>query len=278
VCFAVNNQVGYSVKVQKFFAKHPVFTYDKFTNFLTVEGERKHRSTESFLNYHIRSGNIIRIRRGLFATIPIGSDRNTHSVDPYLIAGRITIDAVLAYHTALEFHGKAYSIHRIFRFFTDQIVRPFSFNNNKFCGMKHPKALRDEQREDFGILEMERMGLPVRVVSFERLLVDLFDRLDLAGGWEETWRSMESIEYFNFDKVVEYALLLDNSTTIAKVGFFLEQHRETLMVKDDILNLLKSHCSRQPHYLKRGIPGKLITAWNLVVPDKLLVHNWEEPA
>ncbi len=32
-------------------------------------------------------------------------------VDPYLVAAKMTEDAVLAYHTALEFHGRAYSVH-----------------------------------------------------------------------------------------------------------------------------------------------------------------------
>ena len=35
----------------------------------------------------------------------------------------------------------------------------------------------------------------------------------------------ESVEFFNLDRVVEYALLLKNATTVARVGFFLEQHR-----------------------------------------------------
>ena len=33
------------------------------------------------------------------------------TVDPYLVAAKMTEDAVLAYHTALEFHGRAYSVH-----------------------------------------------------------------------------------------------------------------------------------------------------------------------
>ena len=38
------------------------------------------------------------------------------------------------------------------------------------------------------------------------------------------------VEYYHLDKVVEYVELLDNATTAAKVGFFLDQHREQLMV------------------------------------------------
>lgn len=35
----------------------------------------------------------------------------SYAVDPYLVAGKMTADSTLAYHTALEFHGKAHSMH-----------------------------------------------------------------------------------------------------------------------------------------------------------------------
>lgn len=46
------------------------------------------------------------------------------------------------------------------------------------------------------------------------------------------WRSLESVEFFDLDHVIEYTLLLNNATTTAKVGFYLQQHRETLMVEE----------------------------------------------
>ena len=46
--------------------------------------------------------------------------------------------------------------------------------------------------------------------------------------------------------------LLGNATTAAKVGFFLEQHREPLMVEERHLKQLNQMRSRQPHYLDRG--------------------------
>jgi predicted transcriptional regulator of viral defense system len=71
--------------------------------------------------------------------------------------------------------------------------------------------------------------MELRIASLERTLVDALDRPDLSGSREEIWRSLESVEFFNLDKVVEYGLLLGNATTGAKVGFFLEQHRKPLM-------------------------------------------------
>ncbi|OGA43455.1 MAG: hypothetical protein A3G24_12650 [Betaproteobacteria bacterium RIFCSPLOWO2_12_FULL_62_13] len=65
----------------------------------------------------------------------------------------------------------------------------------------------------------------MRATTLERTLVDVFARPDLAGGWEEIWRSLETVEFFDLDVVVQYVLLLENATTAAKVGFFLEQHQ-----------------------------------------------------
>ena len=108
--------------------------------------------------------------------------------------------------------------------------------------------------------------------------MDVLDRPDLGGEWEEIWRSLESVEFFDLDKVVEYALLLSNSTTVAKVGFFLEQHREALMVSEEHLRSLGRHRPRQPHYLEltRKRSGRLVTTWNLVVPNELLERSWSE--
>jgi hypothetical protein len=82
--------------------------------------------------------------------------------------------------------------------------------------------------------------------------VDVLDRPDLSGNWEEIWRSLKSIEFFDLDQVITYALLLGNATTAAKVGFFLDQHKEVLMVEDVHLEPLRRQRPRHPHYFVHG--------------------------
>ena len=82
--------------------------------------------------------------------------------------------------------------------------------------------------------------------------MDVLDRPDLGGGWEEIWRSLEMVEFFDLDVVIEYTLLLENATTAAKVGFFLEQHKEALMVEASHLDPLRARRPLKPHYLMRG--------------------------
>ena len=73
-----------------------------------------------------------------------------------------------------------------------------------------------KEQQSFGVLESDRFGLDVRVTGLERTLVDVLNRPDLAGSWEEIWQSLESVEFFDLDKVLEYVFLLENATTAAK--------------------------------------------------------------
>ena len=117
----------------------------------------------------------------------------------------------------------------------------------------------------------------MRVTTLERTLVDVLDKPDKCGDWEEIWRSLELVEFYDLDSVITFALTLGSALTVARVGFFLDQHRETLMVEDSHLDRLQAHGPRQPRYLdSTRKSGKLITRWNLIVPEYVLYRRWEE--
>lgn len=272
------DQVMNTMKHEEFFREHSVFTGEELDRHLSAMGKTGRRTRESLLDYHRKAGHVIRIRRGLYAVIPTGADPNSYPVDPVLVAVKLTRDAVLSHHTAMEIHGRAYSVWKHLIYSAGRPASPVTFRSHVLRGVKFPKALSRAGKENFGVITVDRAGMEVRVTCFERTLVDILGRPDLSGSWEEIWRSLESVEFFDLDKVVEYALLLGNATTAAKVGFFLEQHRESLMVEDTHLKVLHDHRPRQPHYLdtSRRKSGKLFADWNLVVPVALVERTWEE--
>ena len=182
------------------------------------------------------------------------------------------------YHTALEFHGKAYSVYNRLHYLSAQRSLPVVFRNYEIRRVSVPQPLLIKGKEMFGVLRHRRSGSELRVTGLERTLVDVLDRPDLTGSWEEIWRSLESIEFFDIEQVIEYVLLLENSTAAAKVGFFLEQHREDLMLDDVHLEPLHRMRPRQPHYLERGKRkgGRWVKKWNLMVPDEILNQSWGE--
>ena len=267
-----------AIKHEAFFRRHPVFTGEELAAHLCSNGDAGARTQESLLAYHTRAGRLLRVRRGLFAVIPPGTDSDTYPVDPYLVATKLTKDSVLSHHTALEFHGRAYSVWQQITYSASRPLDKLTFRFHVFRGTRFPETLRRFGKEHFDVLTRERAGVSVRVASLERTLVDVLDRPHQSGGWEEVWRSLESVEFFDLDRVVEYALLLDNATTASKVGFFLDQHREDLMVDERHLKALRERRPRQPHYLDRNrrSPGSLVADWNLVVPMEVAERSWAE--
>lgn len=266
------------VKHEAFLRRHPVFTGKDLAAHLASRGNVGQRGQESLLAYYTKTGRVVRIRGGLYAVIPPGFSARSYPIDPFLIASRLTRDAVLSHHTALEFHGIAYSVWQRLVYSSSRPTRQFMFRSNVFRGTKFPEALIRSGTERFGVLTRDRVGLTLSVTSLERTLVDVLDRPDLSGEWEEIWRSLESVEFFDVDKVVEYVLLLGNATTAAKTGFFFDQHRDTLTVEEYHLKALRDRKPRRPHYLDRSKRknGCLVADWNLVIPKDILERSWGE--
>lgn len=266
------------MKPRDFFNQHAIFTSQEYAQFLAKNNHAGERTQEALLSYHVKAGNLIRIRRGLFAVVPQGASSATYAVDPYLIASKLVDDAVLGYHSALAFYGKSYSVAHQFCVLTHHRVENRVLRNEHFQLVLFPKSLREKNQELFDVKTILHQGCQLQVTGFERTLVDMLNRPELSGGWEEIWRSLESVEYFDLDKILEYAFLLDNATTIALVGFYLEQHQNELRVKESHLKQLEARRPKQPHYvdkLKKS-SSKFNARWNLILPIEIIERTWEE--
>lgn len=266
------------MRLHELMERKTVLTHEDVLQALDATKPSRQRTKESLVRYHLRSGRLLRVRRGLYLVVPPGATRDSVPVDALLLAAKAAPDGVLAYHTALEFHGRAHSSFQRLHYLSQQQQRPWTFRDYAFQRVAPPKALIRKHGTSKEVKIAERSGETVHVTSLERTLVDVLDRPDLAGGHEELWRSLELVEYFDLDRVVEYALLLDNATTVAKVGFYLDQHRKELMVEESHLRRLRAHRPKQPHYLDRTSRGetKLAREWNLVVPRAVFERSWEE--
>ena len=146
-----------------------------------------------------------------------------------------------------------------------------------FKAVRVPLALVEKNQVDFGTERADRFGQVIKLTGKERTLVDCLERPEYCGGFEEVYRCAEKLPFLNFDVLAEYLRLQDRRILFAKVGFFLEQHREAFFVEEDFLNDLERQVPRQPLYLEgRRKKGRLDKRWNLIVPGKVLKRSWEE--
>jgi len=263
------------MRAAEYIETHPVFRHEDFVTTHT-KGGRSRATSNNLLAKHVATGRLLRVRKGLYATIPRGQDPVTAAVDPYLLACNLCPGSAVAYHAALQFHGRAYSVWRVFHFLTRVRARPFEFRGLEFVPARVPAAIRNFPDFGGGIETVDHAGGSVRATTLERTLVDVLHVPDKGGGWEEIWRSLESVEYFDIDAVTEYAVKLGSAITASRVGFFLDQHRDTLMVDDAHLDRLRRHAPRQPRYFDpTRMPGRLVDTWNLIVPQSVLEKSWE---
>jgi predicted transcriptional regulator of viral defense system len=264
------------MRSEDFFDTHPVFTAHEFLA-ARSGASRSANTAQNLLARHVAGGRIMRVRRGLYATVPRGTDPAQAPVDPFLLAGRLADDATVSHHAALQFQGKSYSVWRRYHYLTDHRQRRFAFRGDEFVPVQTPAAIRDLPDKGGGAQRAPHAGAWVRVTTLERTMVDVLTSPQLCGGWEEVWRSLETVEFFDVDVIVEYALRLRSAVTAARVGYFLDQHRQELMVEEGQLAELRSHAPGQPRYFDGArAAGRLINGWNLVVPDYVAQRRWEE--
>lgn len=260
-----------------FFALHPVFTREALVHHLGETGgkEPNPATVRALLRYHQRTGRILSVRRGLFASVPPGSTPETAPVDAYLVGAMGCPGGVLAHHTALELHGLAYSTFEEVQILVLRPLRGWSFRGVNYRPVQSREAL-GEAAMTLGVEPMDRLGMDLKVTNQARTLVDVLDRPELSGGWEEIWRSLEGLRLVNLQEVLAYLERLDNATTSALVGFFLDQHQKTLGVTEEVLASLESMRPKGKHYLSRTEGGRLAKRWNLIVPEPLWNRAWEE--
>ncbi len=259
-----------------FFSARPVF--DRAEYAAAVGRRPDDKVVTAMLAQHLRAGNIKRIARGVFASVPKHADPGKWSVDRFLAASRLRRGGVIAYHSALELHGCAYTEgHEV------QVIAPGEpgvIETADFsCRFVKPSRGFAQENGSLadGVTVVDRMGLDVRGTTIERTIADLFDRYDLAGGAEELFNSLDLVARVDAAALVRYARALDNATAAGALGYWLEREQDRLGVEAAALKKLHALAPRQARYALGAKPGEGRTAagWNVILPIEIIEPLFE---
>jgi len=259
---------------KEFFNSHPVFTIEELRSALKKE---KITSIHNNLKYHLKKGRIRNIKRGVYYAIPEGSSPDKFQPDCILVASRLSKEAVIGFHSALEIMGYGHSVYHRFYYYSPFRKRNFSFKDNDYISVKVPEKLKAKKLEKFGVEEKYYHNLSIKFTNRERTFVDCLDRPNYGGEIEEVYRCIEKYPYLNFKEVLDYLDVLGKAVLYAKVGFFLQQHRQQFYVEEECLEKLKNKKpSSIVYFTPQRKKGRLIKEWNLVVPEIVIEKGWEE--
>lgn len=251
-------------------AAHGLITTEDADGFLRRCGTYNSRTRDRMLAALCADGALVRVRRGLYAR----ATPEAGGPDPYLVAAHLAPDAVLGARTALEVHGVVVPNTARCTYFTRLAT---TGRGPVWCGtmmqpVSHPTALVRAGNTFAETQLVDGKGFrSIRVSTLERAFVDVLDRPRLTGEWPEVVQVLGAIATLDLDRVVRYLECLDNATTAAKAGWFLERHQEQFGVTPDVFSRLETLRPRGPHYLSRThrVSGRYVARWNLVVPPTL---------
>jgi predicted transcriptional regulator of viral defense system len=225
------------------------------------------------LAQHLKAGNIKRVARGVFDSVPAHGDAAGWVVDRFLAASRLRADAVIAYHSALELHGCGYTDAPDVQAVSSSAPAVFETPDFACRFVKRPAGF-DTRRDT---AKVDRAGLALTLTALERTVVDCFDRPDLAGGAEELVNSLALVQRLRAEPLLAQAQGLGNAAACGALGWWLEREQKRLAVPDKMLAALRALKPKHPQYVlgARAGEARSVADWNVLVPVSLVDASFE---
>ena len=265
---------------ETFLTVEPVFTSSDLATFLACRDvarpvEKARRLEEKWL----RAGRVVAVRTGLFAVVAEGIDPARFQPLSSLVATKMAPDAVVSHHSALDFWGISYSMWFDAVYSATDPVPPMVYGAMCYRGVRFPERLIESGNQHFGVVERPYADGTVRVTTMERTLVDILAEPDYGGSWDEIYQSLTRADSIDIVAVAAYCQVRDCGPALrAKVGFFLEQHRELWRIDATDLDQFRPPGPRVMMFAFDTFPRKrthYVEDWNLLVPVEVVERQWE---
>jgi predicted transcriptional regulator of viral defense system len=209
-------------------------------------------------------GQLSKIKDGLYAGIPPGQNAEDYEVDRYLLAYWLSSrSGTLAFHSALELHGVANSVFYRVTYFSPSRLKPFEFQDILYSQVSYKSI--------FGTVPMYRGGI-IMVTDQERTFLDCLRRIQLSGGFEEVFKSVEGFAMLDSKRMWDYLLRFDEPALFSRTGYVLTLLDGKVRFDESLLENIRTKVGNRPSHLMpggRGIAHSVDKEWNLLVPENI---------
>lgn len=225
----------------------------------------KDSRTRSLLNMLQRlksQGRVRQLTKGVYA----GAFAAT-PVNRYCVPLALRHDAVLALHSALEWHGVASQAFQTVYYFSARARRDVLFQGVTHHRVAPLRALTRVQGEG---LQTQQSSDGFLVTARERSFIDCLLFLGYSQGVEELDRSLAMFPSFNFDAALAYLKHLGKPWLYSRLGFLLDRHADSLFFRGAVREPFLRELPRGVAYLANKRAGyRWVPIWRLMVPVTL---------
>ncbi|MCX9014532.1 MAG: hypothetical protein OIN89_07040 [Candidatus Methanoperedens sp.] len=211
------------------------------------------QSLKVILSRMEKAGFIERIEKGKYLIIPLGARKGEYTVNEYIIGSLLIQPAVIAYWSALNYHG-----------FTEQMPGTVFIQttsrkkeqNPEIFGIKY-RIVRVVSKKFFGVENAWIDDVTVKITDPEKTVVDCLDKPQYCGGIAEAAKALD--KDLDTDKLKRYALDIGNSAVIKRLGYLCDKLGTPIDIKP-------LHLSRNYPLLDPSMhgTGRLNRKWKLI--------------
>lgn len=254
------NTVKPKVSLTQYVQSSPLFTLDELRE--RYGKKSQDRSVRNMLYRLKRQGRVRQLTKEVYA-----GALTTALANRYTVPRKLRKDAVVACHSALEFHGAANQVFQTVYYFSTRARKDVVFDSVTYHCVIPPRQLTRARALDF---QVESSRDDVRVTGRERSIADCLMFLEYSGGAEELDRSLAMFPSFDFEAALEYLRLLRMPWLYARLGFLLDRNAEKLFFRGKPRDLFLRRLPKGVAYLGRKRPGnRWVPTWHLMVPEAL---------
>ena len=213
---------------------------------------------ENWIAGKLRAKKIMKVRKGLYVIVDVSGEPMATKFE---IASKITDDAFLCYHSALEFYGVANQVFNTVTVGSKSRFNPFTFLDIDY--------IRKLPKNDYGIEYIEQAG--VRVTTLERTVIDCIDDIDACGGIDELLGALGQIRILDEKKLLGALDAYNCVLLYQKAGYILQHYQSKFGLSDAFFAECKQHLTKQVKYFLKDEYGEVEynSEWRLMAPKNL---------
>ncbi len=241
----------------------PIVTSELVASILNISRKEASRS----LYRWNKNGWVQRVKRGVYIPVPLSSTSDSPVIeDPYFVADSIYGPGYIGGFSAVKHWDLTEQIIETTYYFTSKQVkdRSPSYNSTKF------KIKTIKPNKIFGLKSIWMGSKKVFISDPTKTLIDIIEDPKLVGGMrivEDIYREYLDSDYFNLEKIIEYARSINNRTVMKRLGFLTEA-THTDKIPYDTLCLFQSEISSGYSFFDTTIKGNLTNdKWKLKITD-----------
>ena len=201
-------------------------------------------------------GWLERIEKGKYLIVPL-EGREGWAEHPFVPLSRLVKNYYVSYRTALAYYGFTEQMpYYVFIATTDR-KKPLEFQGYLY------KFAKINKRKLFGFNKMKISDVEINVADKEKTIIDCLEREEYGGSVIEIFKALyNNKEQFDFNKMADYALKMENNSLIRRLGYLLD------LIKQDTKKLEKNTGKFRPIYLSSSFPKKkyeISKKWKLIL-------------